>query len=100
MTSVKEALAKLDAVGEPDDIAQYLRSRGIHGHKTDPSSCPIAVYVKQETGVSVRVFPVTGIRWDGGSTDTPWNVRRFVCKFDRNHYPFLKTPAWWGRDEA
>lgn len=83
---VKRALAQLPVT--TGLISQFLVSKGITGSPNNPATCPIARYLKQETGVSVLVFPdVTDV--DNGigcaTIANPWGVRHFISAFDINY---------------
>ena len=103
-STVKDILDRLNQLSPPQ-IADYLRDKGVRGVLMDPSSCPIARWVKENTidrPKSVWAYPVSGVRVDYVlSTDldailetdmideTPQNVREFMYGFDQCRYPEL-----------
>jgi hypothetical protein len=88
---------------DADEIAAFLKVRGMLGEPILPSTCPIATYVRTSLGLS-RVWvsgrlisPVevsgTSLRCkiDGVIIDIPHlpQVRDFIYRFDRGYYPEL-----------
>lgn len=91
--TVLDALDRLDDLGEPDDIAVYLAGRGYVG-KSVTDGCPVALYVRAETGLPVEVDPYfgCGVVWlDEYGVDYPLSnpVCSFARRFDTGRYPGL-----------
>jgi hypothetical protein len=85
-----EVIAKLGELA-PGEIARLFTDLGIRGWPARSMSCPVAVYVRQETGVRVYIF---GPTWRTiGCLDVvelvPQSVREFVDLFDDLCYPGL-----------
>lgn len=105
MTATDEVLAKLTAAlaalpDSPDAIAAFLVERGIRSEPRDEcfgrwcSSCPIALYLKQEIHNPVGVTPCTvtifGVHaYDDAYVALPIPVSAFIGKMDRGAYPQL-----------
>lgn len=90
LLAVAEALAKLAAAGDPDAVAQRLEAAGATGPIAASARCPIATYVRKETGLPVAVG-VTGWAIHGvGGDALPDDLAEFVQRFDRGHYPTLE----------
>lgn len=89
MKTVPELLAELG--NTPEEIAKKLWSMRMFGYKCDSGRCPVANYLRKETGTDA--VEVGGhLCWvDGVQYDLPEPVSEFVINFDGNSYPFL-----WG----
>jgi hypothetical protein len=93
--SLEQALAALPDT--PDGIAAHLAERGIRGRRFSAQRCPIAAYVRAETGG----FNVTAGRTRISATSrlgvaqagTPLPVRHFMRRFDQGYYPELAEVA-------
>ena len=94
MTTIAEAL---DALVRPDKtVAEVLAEegcRGGHGSKT----CPVAVFVRRETGLDARVdncgraYGVSGGEENWPETVMPDAVFEFIGEFDHGCYPELEV---------
>lgn len=97
-----------------EEIANYLRTQGIKGRKTE-DCCPIAVALYKHTptmplGLNVRhqtrgfkpnLIHSVRITWDDCQTLDPYcpeAVRQFVVDFDDGKYPDLE--GWSGLEVA
>lgn len=92
---VTAALLRLAGHRTPDRIAAHLEQLDVRGdHRC--CSCPIAVYIKQETGIDAFVTTTT---WEIVGDATPWTlpapIGSFIRAHDRNAYPHL-----WGEVTA
>lgn len=95
---LERATEKLNKYKTVSGIASMLEREGIKGNKGEPGSCPIAVYLTKESGVSVR-FGITTAwvkRHPNGSNSNPaWEkdmnrvVTEFASLFDEGNYPQL-----------
>lgn len=78
---------------EPDEIAAWLRERGIMGMRGACSACPIANLAKFVFGVDLYVsVDQMSVRSPEGylsSLSTPRHIGRFVELFDYDRYPDL-----------
>ena len=94
---------KLTALGGPDEIAQFLQAEQITGDHS-LSHCPVAQYVRRETGVVVAVARanwydpvVAAVTFAAGVDDQPVAhplsepVSRFVVRHDSYMYPLLTS---------
>lgn len=89
--AVRLALKKLtDGADDSYAIAQRLREAGIKGNH-HPTSCPIANYLRRETGVDVRVYEkkVTNNWASRVPIIPPSKVAAFIRLFDQGYYPEL-----------
>lgn len=92
-TSIPDALQHLAAIGDPDDIATYLAGRG-HTGQSITDSCPVALYIRAETGLPVAVDPYLGsglasLDDYGDDYPLPDPVCSFARSFDAGRYPGL-----------
>jgi hypothetical protein len=92
-----EVMAKLGEL-DADEIARLFTDLHVTGRVGGSTSCPVAAYVTQETGVRVHVL---GKAWRTmGCLDVnqpcPPSVKLFVQMFDNGCYPDLvrETPAY------
>lgn len=79
---------------DADDVATYLRRRRIRGHRANPRTCPLAVWLHAATGgIDVRVQPAAVWVMDDGvhvsSVPLPQVLRCFEAALDRGEYPQL-----------
>lgn len=83
------ALLKLAALRHPDRIATALHEKGVRGGHGS-RDCPLAHYIRIETGLKASVRP-RHFRVD--DTDHWWTLPEplvgFVSRFSRDHYPQL-----------
>lgn len=88
MIEPQVALDKLGALGNAADIALFLQEEGITGsHKAD--ACPVANYVRRETGVRISVCSDFWVRESKDFNETlPSAVGVFI-----RHYDLLGFPA-------
>lgn len=100
-----EAVDKLSAVGNADQIALYLEERGITGHIGNARTCAVSNYLRRETGLDVvsgpsriRVDYATSLwpeiqkvnlRAGQGSTEEHVGISEFISNFDRCYYRAL-----------
>ena len=94
--STSAALDKLEAMEDPDRIADFFRSRRILGHPKHATECPVARYLLDETGAHHVVGPDRAHRLriqddelDGDRCDLPACVTAFIIRMDHGYYPFL-----------
>jgi hypothetical protein len=90
--TVAEVIDKLQALGSANQIAQFLSGEGITGVRTLLNSCPIANYLKRETGAEkVRVngfWAENEERLTMYRDGTP--IPAFIARFDAGLYPELE----------
>lgn len=111
--TVPEALEKLLAEGDANQIAQYLEQEGITGRRSQANHCVLAEYLLARTGARVvgvhprgvsvklgmvvRTNPV--VAWsDGGgrgrqTSELPEELERLANSFDRGDFPSLVRKA-------
>lgn len=96
MKTLKRAVDEINNIGGPDDIAQYLKERNIKGQAASGCGCPLAIYLTQEVGKTVRVTGISIYLSDFFNAKpnrdiifTPENLLSFITKTDRLEYPFL-----------
>jgi len=102
---VRRALNKLTAhCSEPDEIADRLYGMGIKGIIADSEKCPIVNYIKEKTGVDVRVSrqmitaPVPFER-SAFTIENHLLIQEFISRFDDDQYPLLISVDDTGREE-
>jgi hypothetical protein len=83
-----EVIAKLGEL-DPDEIARLFEDEGIVGEVADARECPVARYVRQQTGEHVRVYGTA--QWVRGQRvfSLPASIAEFVRRFDSERYPHL-----------
>lgn len=88
--TVTEVVRKLETLGSPDQIALFFKQEQVFGRPCVAFECPVANYVKRETG---EMTSVSG--WSVTSGDVrvefPWEsaISDFVARFDGFGYPDL-----------
>jgi hypothetical protein len=99
-TTTRGLLAHLG--DSPDEVAETLRTHGVHGVPRDNRSCAVALYLSVLMGAEPHIRSVTvgkcslmislvapadarpaGRLW----VQLPKAVRAFVAEFDASHYP-------------
>lgn len=94
---MQTAIDKLmtESMGGADLIAAYLEREGITGLQYRPAYCPVAQYVKRETGLNVTTDFSASEAWDDHYSQSlaivlhPQAVSDFVLNFDTMKYPNL-----------
>jgi hypothetical protein len=96
--SPKVAMEKLAGFESPDAIAKFLVGEGIKGRQGLANVCPVAQYLRRETGQSCMVRVSTyGPGGLGLNYRTPEVVGVFINEFDSSMYPDLDEefdPEW------
>lgn len=87
----------LEGLGDnPNDIAGRLLDAGIQGQRDEAESCPIANWLRQETGGEPVVTQTyVELALDDGDLEitTPPAMRAFIQHFDFRQFPELdETP--------
>jgi hypothetical protein len=87
------ALGTFDGCQTAEDVANVLRERGIKGTRLSGFSCPMALFLDQETGNSVHLVCAQSVEVSGRgvswSTETPPSVKSFILAFDDGKFPDL-----------
>jgi hypothetical protein len=91
---VRRALNKLTAhCSEPDEIADRLYGMGIKGIIADSEKCPIVNYIKEKTGVDVRVkrqyVSTAPYAKSSFTMENHLLIQEFISRFDDDQYPLL-----------
>lgn len=68
--SIQEVADKLAAIGSPEQIAHFFETEGIKGYKGEADHCPVANYVRRETGLKDVCAGRSGILVDLLSVDS------------------------------
>lgn len=98
---VTDALEKLAAEGSPEGVALRLEAERCAGARSEPSTCPVAQFVRKTTSVEVAVGME---RWTtalgqppiaGGPKRLPPVVTLFIRRFDLGCYPALDARRAW-----
>lgn len=93
--TVADVLGKLEALGDAEHIAVFFEEQGIQGRPCNSGWCPVAVHLRQETGIfNVAVGEVMAVTYRSAGSpddpeDLPANVREFIEYFDAEEYPHL-----------
>jgi hypothetical protein len=90
--TLADVVDKLQTLGSADQIAAFFAQEGVTGSVRRVRSCPVAAYVKRETGLvevlATRGFVVDWHTQDGvPCRDTP--VSDFIARFDDGAYDEL-----------
>jgi hypothetical protein len=86
-TRLEDALAALPT--EADEIARVFTELGITGRRGKTCSCPVAEYLKAETGREVEVAMDVVYSTGAPKVVLPHHVVRFIRSFDHGRYPQL-----------
>jgi hypothetical protein len=93
LPTVVEVIDKLAAVGSSVQIAMHLRQQQCVGAAGASLSCPVARYVRRETGESVQIGGVVYLRPGVVGAEVvgflPDPIRDFIEDFDGGRYPDL-----------
>ena len=57
MRTIEEVAAEIRALPSADAIADFLRARHIRGKRKEETDCPLARYIRAETGKLVSIGP-------------------------------------------
>lgn len=100
--TVAEVVDKLAALGSGQQIAQFFEERGIVGSMGWSDTCPVANYIRRETGrwVQAGIFTVSSpgvfaVEEGAFTLDVkdqvalPEPIMDFIVDFDRGKYPRL-----------
>lgn len=86
-----DLVLQLGDLGSADAIAALLRSRGIKGTPQFPCHCPIANYIRKESGCRVAV--TCNVKVDLGNhgleIKSPDSILEFIARFDDLQFPDL-----------
>lgn len=111
--TVPQALEKLLAEGDANQIAQYLEQEGITGLQHSPDRCIIAEYLRDRTGLFAITVGTSWLKlskgtqangtvtWRGPRCDRsyadvvelPEELDRLAHSFDRGDFPSLVRKA-------
>lgn len=89
LTWLDDAVGKLAAEGDADQIADYLFTHGHTGRVGESETCPVHRYLRAVTGRDVAVAPGMLLPDNGPYVGMPEVVTEFVRRFDRGDYPDL-----------
>lgn len=78
------------------EIADFLKEQGIKGLVGGITSCPLAVWMRGQTGLNVRVnySAMKILGFNNEITDYVFNtsaIKEFIKYFDDGDYPYLVT---------
>ena len=99
--AVRLALRELaNGADDARGIANRLKEAGVKGgHR--PENCPVACYLRQKTGLKVKVFPntVTNDWITKIPVRTPGTISAFIRLYDNGYYRELEGyPNPWTRE--
>jgi hypothetical protein len=83
------AMEKLASLESSAAVAQFLVGERIQGYRSMATSCPVAQYLRRETGQQCEVHMNKFFNKDW-SYEVPLNVGIFVYDFDKGKYPDLE----------
>lgn len=95
MEAIDKAMMALRELNlfEPDEIAEKMRQMGIKGIAFNARCCPIANWLKVETGKEFAVMRTKYACFDDDyqmyTGDIPLSVSKFIKRFDAGRYLFL-----------
>lgn len=91
-----EVINKLQTLGSAKQVAQFFEANRIKGRQNASSYCPVANYVRQQTGagaVAVNCLSVAAMSFAGNGgfvlMEASSPVSRFIQTFDQGMYPQL-----------
>ena len=91
--TVVELVGKLEALGSGRQIADFFQREGVRGFRDDGVSCPVARYLRYETGswdvLACAVFVQLGHGAIYLRDDSP--ITEFIVNFDAGAYPALEV---------
>lgn len=94
MLDFQVAFDKLAQFETAEQIRQYFVAEGYKGVTCSESHCPIASFLRDQTGEDISVAPVLIMR--GGIVNVELNtaaMQEFILNFDDEMYPELIIPA-------
>lgn len=96
---LEAAVKRLAEFDTSDEVAGFLKAEGIKGMIGISSQCPVANWIRRETGYQVRVASTISVPWDGSTTvlECPYATFEFYNRFDNHRYPELQEPDKYGR---
>lgn len=108
MVEIEVLMDKLNEMTDPEEIRLFFASRGVKGFMQRADRCPIAAWLKAESGHEVvvedSVVDMTAERvWDRNEMEQPEYVlgsgpAQFIKKFDLGEYRELIIPSSFGSD--
>lgn len=92
MITKERAIELLNSMGNTaDEVAAFLKEKGIKGNRAAAGSCPVAVYMRSQGGdATAAVFGRYGNQ--EYSVHVPDPVYAFIVAFDSGVYPELVEP--------
>ena len=99
MNDHKKVLALLNDMGETaDDVAAFLKEKGITGFVRTAKQCPVANYLVNRGAEPDSVVGANGLYYgrdhyrNAFVVQLPHGVRDFIAAFDNNQYQELAVP--------
>lgn len=86
----------MDELNSVESVARLLREQNVKGVRNESCECPVAVYLKRETGAARADVNTDdcGVTWSDGTfeiIDNTFSVSDFVTLFDRGFFPNLEV---------
>lgn len=90
MIEPEVVLDKLGALGSYQAVAQFLHEEGVRGRQKSATACPVANYVRRETGLAISIHPEWFFSYrDQDRHPVPESVGDFIHCFDLGQFPSL-----------
>lgn len=88
----------MDELNSVENVGKFLADQGVKGRRREACECPVAVYLKRETGAArtdVTTEECSVTWWDGSFEliDNAHPVTDFVKWFDRGYYPHMEASS-------
>lgn len=68
----------------------FLKKRGIRGYRGSFSTCPVANYLRNETGIGVSVSSIAVVAVGVDEIPLKPGTKSFIKSFDNNRYRSLR----------
>lgn len=91
-----DSLAKLQALGTPRQVRDFLIAEGIQGG-SGAYQCPVARYLSRELGAAPNWYiacvgpEMCSVPRDGARVPTPPEIGKFIHRYDHGAYPELRS---------
>lgn len=91
LAGIKQLRPQLGPLNTADDVAAWLRSKGIKGRRNCGEYCPMAVLMKKELGTDGAVAN-NGFQFADMKLQLafPPEIQKFIIRFDAGYYPDLE----------
>jgi hypothetical protein len=92
MLNTQQALDILNGMGKTaDEVADFLKAKGITGMKRESAHCPVANYLVSQGGDPRAIIYSHYVPPFDEDITTPLPVFDFIITFDEGQYPELES---------